>query len=121
MFKHSCMLQSTINSNIIPLVNNKCGNLGDKNNIMPIALSSITSKVFEHTILLRLEEYLWTTENQFCFKSDHSTDFCILCTMPLRNFRYCSNEVECSLLKPLCTNMYCCPPWFNSTSSSVKK
>ena len=39
--------------------------------------------------------------------------------MLLRNFRYCSNEVKCSLL--FCTNMYCCPLWFNSTSSSVKK
>ena len=41
------------------------------------ALSSITSKVFEHIILLRLEEYLWTTDNQFGFKAGHSTDLCI--------------------------------------------
>ena len=41
--------------------------------------------------------------------------------MLLRNFRYCSNEVECSLFKSFCTNMYCCPLLFNSTSSSVKK
>ena len=40
--------------------------------------------------------------------------------MLLRNFRYCSNEVKCSLFKSFCTNMYCCPLWFNSTSSSVK-
>ena len=39
----------------------------------------------------------------------------------LRNFRYCRNEVKCSLFKSFCTNMYCCPLWFNSTSSSVKK
>ena len=41
--------------------------------------------------------------------------------MILRNFRYCSNEVKCSLFKSFCTNMYCCPLWFNSTFSSVKK
>ena len=41
--------------------------------------------------------------------------------MLLRNFRYCSNEVKCSLFKSFCTNTYCCPLWFNSTSSSVKK
>ena len=41
--------------------------------------------------------------------------------MLLRNFRYCSNEVKCSLFKSFCTNMYCCPLWFSSTSSSVKK
>ena len=39
----------------------------------------------------------------------------------LRNFRYCSNEVKCNLFKSFYTNMYCCPLWFNSTSSSVKK
>ena len=55
MFKHSYMPQSTINSIIVPLVKNKCSNLTDKNNYRPIALSSITSKVFEHIILLRLE------------------------------------------------------------------
>ena len=42
-----------------------------------MALSSIISKVFEHVILLRLEEYLWTTDNQFGFKSGHSKDLCI--------------------------------------------
>ena len=41
--------------------------------------------------------------------------------MLLRNFRYCSNEVKCSLFKSFCTNMCYCPIWFNSTSSSVKK
>ena len=40
-------------------------------------MSSITSKVFEHIILLRLEEYLWTTNNQFVFKSGHTTDLCV--------------------------------------------
>ena len=40
-------------------------------------MSSITSKVFKHIILLRLEEYLWTTDNQFGYESGHSTDLCI--------------------------------------------
>ena len=34
-------------------------------------------EVSVHIILLRLEEYLWTTDIQFGFKSGHSTDFCI--------------------------------------------
>ena len=29
--------------------------------------------------------------------------------MLLSNFRYCSNEVKCSVFKSFCTNMYCCP------------
>ena len=43
---------------------------------MPIALSSNASKVFEH-FTIRLEKYLWTKDNQFGFKSGHSTDVCI--------------------------------------------
>ena len=41
--------------------------------------------------------------------------------MLLRNFRYCTNDVKCTLFKSLCANMYCCPLWFNSTSSTIKK
>ena len=36
------------------------------------------------------------------------------------NFRYCTNGVKCMLVKSFCANMYCCPLWFNSTSSSIK-
>ena len=63
MFKHCYMPQSMINSVIVSLVKNKSGDLTDKNNYRPIALSSIASKVFEHIIILRLEEYLWTNDN----------------------------------------------------------
>ena len=41
--------------------------------------------------------------------------------MLLRNFRYCSDDVQCMLFRSYCTNMYCSPLWFNSTSSSIKK
>ena len=38
-----------------------------------------------------------------------------------RNFRYCSDDVKCMPFRSFCTNMYCSPLWFNSTSSSIKK
>ena len=41
--------------------------------------------------------------------------------MLLRNFRYCSVDVKCMLFRSYCTNMYCCPLWFNSTSNNIKK
>ena len=41
--------------------------------------------------------------------------------MLLRYFRYCTNDVKCTLFKSFCANMYCCPLWFNSTSSTIKK
>ena len=77
MFTNSYMPSSMIKSIIVPLVKNKCGNLADKNNYRPIALSSIASKVFEHVILCRLKEYLWTNDNQFGFNPSHSTDLCV--------------------------------------------
>ena len=67
------MPQSMINSVVILIIKNKSGDFTDKNNYRPIALSSIISKVFEHTIVIRLEEDLWTNDNQFRFKSGHST------------------------------------------------
>ena len=38
----------------------------------------------------------------------------------LRNFRYCSDVVKCMLFRLFCTNIYCSPLWFNSTSSNIK-
>ena len=77
IFKHCYIPQCMINSVIIPLVKNKCGDQTDKNNYRPIALSSIISKVFEHVIAERLEVYLWANDNRFGYKSGHSTDLCI--------------------------------------------
>ena len=66
-----------LDSVIIPLVKNKCGDLSDKNNYRPIAFSCIISKVVENIILHRIEDYLWTTDDQFGFKAHHSTDLCV--------------------------------------------
>ena len=99
MFKHCYMPQSMINSVIIPIIKNKSGDFTDTNNYRPIALSSIISKVFEHTIVIRLEEYLWTNDNQFGFKSGHSTDLCIYAfTEFMENFKSRSTSVYIAFL-----------------------
>ena len=72
MYKDRYISHCMINSVIIPLITNKCGDHSDKNNYMPIALSSIISKVFEHIIAYRFEVYLWTNDNQFGFKPGHA-------------------------------------------------
>ena len=77
MLKHSYLPPAMLDSVIIPLVKNKCGDLSDKNNYRPIVISCIISKVFENIILHRIEDYLWTTEDQFGFKEHHSTDLCV--------------------------------------------
>ena len=40
-------------------------------------MAIITSKVLESAILIQCEEFLCTSDNQFGFKSSHSTEFCI--------------------------------------------
>jgi len=76
-FIHGFLPNNMIRSEIVPLVKNKCGNLADKNNYRPVALANISSKLLEMVMLSRLEEYLWTTDNQFGFKKNLSTDLCI--------------------------------------------
>ena len=81
--------------------------------------------VCEFSIKKMIERYLGVLLNPSMKTSidvsRQTRKFYAQANMLLRNFRYCSNEVKCSLFKSFCTNMYCCPLWFNSTSSSVKK
>ena len=67
MFKHCYMPQSMINSVIIPIIKNKSGDFTDKNNYRPIALSSIISKVFEHTIVNHLDAFFLPFFSVFLF------------------------------------------------------
>ena len=55
-----------IETTIVLIIKNKCGNLADSNNYSPIAIATIVSKLF-----------LYTYDNQFGFKSKHSTELCI--------------------------------------------
>ena len=66
-----------IETTIVPIVKNKSGNLSDSSNYRPIALATIESKMFESVLLFKYAEYLYTSDNQFGFKSSHSTDLCI--------------------------------------------
>ena len=62
---------------IVPIIKNKTGDTSDKNNYRPIALVTAASKIFELCLSVILENYLFTHDQQFGFKSKHSTDFCI--------------------------------------------
>ena len=74
---HGYMPPDIIKSTIVPIVKNMCGNLSESSNYRPIALATIISKVFESVLLLKCEEYLFTSSNQFGYKKGHSTDLCI--------------------------------------------
>ena len=66
-----------ISTVLIPIIKDKSGDVTDKSNYRPIALSSIMSKVLEHLLLNHIESFLYTSDNQFGFKAKHSTDQCI--------------------------------------------
>ena len=66
-----------IQTTIVPIVKYKCDNLYESNNYRPIALTTIMSKLLESVLLLKCEEYLFTSSNQFGYKKGHSTDLCV--------------------------------------------
>ena len=74
---HGFLPSSMTDSVLIPIVKDKCKNISDKGNYRPIALSSVVSKVFELVLLGKLKSCLCTSDYQFGFKSNHSTDLCI--------------------------------------------
>ena len=45
---------------------------------MPIAIVMALSKIFELCIMRKVETQLITSDNQFEFKREHSTDLCII-------------------------------------------
>ena len=65
-----------IKTTIVSIVKNKCGNLSESSNYRPIAHTTVISKVVESVLLLKCEEFLITSSNQFGYKKGHSTDLC---------------------------------------------
>ena len=73
-----CYLPDKLMENIlIPVLKDKCGNVCDKSNYRPIALTNVSSKIIELCILSRYDNLLHTSDNQFGYKEKHSTDLCI--------------------------------------------
>ena len=66
-FTHSYLSAPMIETIIVPIVKNKCGNLCDSNNYSPIALATLMSKLFESVVLIKCETFLETCPNQFGF------------------------------------------------------
>ena len=68
---HGYLPADFVKTAIVPIIKNKTGDTSDKNNYRPIALVSVTSKLFEICILKILETYLITHNHQFEFKANH--------------------------------------------------
>ena len=62
---------------LISIVKDKKGNISDKENYRPIAITTSTSKILELLILEKFKEFLEVNSHQFGFKRGHSTDMCV--------------------------------------------
>ena len=62
---------------IVPLIKDKKGDICDKDNYRPIALTCIMSKIFELVLLSKLDDYFTTSPSQFGFKKGLATDTCV--------------------------------------------
>ena len=74
LVSHGYLPSDFMKTLIVPLVKNKTGDTSDVNNYRPIALVTVSSKIFENVLLDFLEPFLYTCDNQFGFKKGHSTD-----------------------------------------------
>ena len=69
------------------------GDLCDKNNYRPIALSRVASKIFENVLLSKIDQYLYTCDNQFGFKKGVGTETCVYFIKEIVNF-YLQNSTS---------------------------
>ena len=77
MILHGYVTEGFSDTILIPIIKDKKGNITDPDNYRPIAITSVTSKIFENILLKRLQSYICTSDNQFGFKPKHSTDMCV--------------------------------------------
>ena len=60
---------------LVPLVKNKTDNTNEVSNYRPIAIVTAMPKLFEMVLHQQMKQYnMYTNENQFGFKKNHSTD-----------------------------------------------
>ena len=70
------MPDAFMGTSIITIQKNKYGDTSAKSNYRPIAIVTVKSKIFELCLSRIKYVYLFTSDNQFCFKQKHSTDLC---------------------------------------------
>ena len=96
---HSYLPADFIKTALVPIIKNKIGDTGDKNNYRPIALVTAASNVFEICLLEFLEMYLITHDHQFGFKSKHSADIYLFSAKSIMKYytEHSSPEFTCFL------------------------
>ena len=74
---HSYLPPTIMEVLLIPLIKSRLKDQSSSSNYRPIAIATAASKVMESLLMNRLEDYLFSTDNQFGFKTKHSTELCI--------------------------------------------
>ena len=87
---HGYLPRDFMKTAIVPIIKNKSGISSHKANYRPIALGTACSKIFESCLLIMLEKYLHTHDQQFGFKSQHATDMCIFTVKSV--IEYCTKQ-----------------------------
>ena len=77
MLVHSHVPKAFSDTVLVPIIKDKNGDVTEIDKYRPIAITSVASKVFEKIILSRIQDCLYTNDNQFSYKVKHSTDMCI--------------------------------------------
>jgi len=89
MFSHSYLPNSLMQTVIVPIIKDKRGDVTDKDNYRPIALTCILSKIMEFVILEICDGHLSTSDHQFGFKTKHSTDQCVFVLKQIIEYYNC--------------------------------
>jgi hypothetical protein len=74
--QHGYIPSKLMDTTIIPVVKDIKGDVTDKDNYRPIAVTCIVSKILELVILNKFVNVFHTTDLQFGFKKKHLTDMC---------------------------------------------
>ena len=80
------------NVQIVPIVKNNKKDPCNGDNYRPIAIASACSKMLEKILLLRLSDFIYSSDHQFGFKAKHGTDTCIFALKEVINYYLALNS-----------------------------
>ena len=94
MLTHGHMPSDLMKTAIVPILKNRQGDTSDKNNYSSIAIVTAMTKILELCIMNLIETHLLTSDNQFAFKHQHGTDFCIFTVKSvIKYYNLCNSPV----------------------------
>ena len=85
-FRHTYIPDSIMDIFLQPIVKNPLKSTGKSENYRPIAISTAMSKLIEKIMYNRMKEHLHITDNQFAYRSNHSTDQCVYLLKDVVNY-----------------------------------